>query len=79
MDFQSFQSKRAIEARKEMPRNYAMTGYSGVCTDGTRNTTLKRRQFQSRDLRAVCVKNSSGASDGRLSVFLGSAPLSLSE
>ena len=42
MDFQSFQSKRGIKARKEKPTNGAMTGFSGVCTVGIRNNTLKR-------------------------------------
>ena len=37
MDFQSFQSKRGIKARKEKPKNHAMTGYSGGGTFGTRN------------------------------------------
>ena len=53
MEFQSFQSKRGIIARKGKPRNGAMTGYSGGCTVGPRNNTLKRRQFQSRVWRGV--------------------------
>ena len=62
MDFQSFQSKQAMKARKEKPRNGDMTGYSEGCTVGYRNNTLKRRQFQSRDWLGVCFKSGSGAS-----------------